>query len=89
MPTIQDVISGWGIDVDEWETGQWRRECRLLAAGGVHPVDEDGFHPAGAVIDEKHGFQHILIYSGHANGPAGVFRITRSLDTPDPVAFVQ
>jgi hypothetical protein len=44
--------------------------------------DADGFHPAGAVINEKRGVQHIFIYSGHPNGPAGVFRISRTLDTP-------
>lgn len=87
-PTIQYVISGWGLDVDEWETEQWRRGCRLLAAGRVHPVDRGGFHPAGAVIDEKHVVQHIFIYSGHPNGPAGVFRITRSVDTPKLTAFL-
>jgi hypothetical protein len=26
--------------------------------------------------------QHIFIYIGHPNGPAGVFRITRTLNTP-------
>ena len=35
-----------------------------------------------AVIDAKRGVQHLFIYSGHPNGPAGVFRITRTLDTP-------
>jgi hypothetical protein len=30
--------------------------------------------------------QHIFVYSGHPNGPAGVFRITRTLNTPQLVA---
>ncbi len=50
---------------------QWRRECRLLKSKGKFYSSADGFHPAGAVIDEKRGVQHILIYSGHPNGPAG------------------
>ena len=48
----------------------------------------DGFHPAGAVIDEKRGVQHIFVCAGHPNGPAGVFRITRTLDTPKLAAFL-
>ena len=44
-------------------------------------AEADGFHPAGAVIDPQRGVQHIFIYTGHPNGPAGVFRITRTLRT--------
>ena len=33
------------------------------------------------MIDEKPGVQHIFIYTGHPHGPAGVFRITRTLET--------
>lgn len=72
----------WSIDPADWDDGLWRRECRLLARDGKFYSTADGFHPAGAVIDEKHGVQHIFIYTGHPNGPAGVFRITRSVDTP-------
>lgn len=72
----------WSMDPADWETGQWRRECRLLACQGKFYSTADGFHPAGAVIDKKRGVQHIFIYAGHPNGPAGVYRITRSLDTP-------
>lgn len=72
----------WSIEPDAWETGRWRRECRLLAREGKFYSTADGFHPAGAVIDEKRGMQHIFVYAGHPNGPAGVFRITRTLDTP-------
>lgn len=71
----------WSMDPREWKTGQWRRECRLLASEGTFYSTADGFHPAGAVIDEERGVQHIFIFSGHPNGPAGVFRITRTLDT--------
>ncbi len=59
-----------------------RRECRLLSRKGGFYLAADGFHPAGAIIDKKRGVQHIFIYIGHPNGPAGVFRITRTLQTP-------
>ncbi len=71
----------WSMDPADWTKGQWRRECRLLATEGKFYSTTDGFHPAGAVIDAKSGVQHIFIYSGHPNGPAGVFRVTRTLDT--------
>lgn len=71
----------WSMDPAEWETGQWRRECRLVGSEGKFYSTADGFHPAGAVTDAKRGMQHVFIYSGHPNGPAGVFRITRTLDT--------
>jgi TolB protein len=80
----------WSMDPADWNTGQWRRECRLLAIEGKFYSTADGFHPAGAVLDAKRGVQHIFIYAGHANGPAGIFRITRTLNTPKLVAaFVQ
>lgn len=72
----------WSMAPADWDTGQWRRECRLLAREGKFYSTADGFHPAGAVIDEKRRKQHIFIYSGHPNGPAGVYRITRTLNTP-------
>ena len=76
----------WSMAPEEWTTGQWRRECRLLAVEGDFYATADGFHPAGAVIDRNHGVQHIFVYSGHPNGPAGVFRLTRTLKTPELVA---
>jgi hypothetical protein len=72
----------WSMAPADWEAGTWRREGRLLAGSGAFYTTADGFHPAGAVIDEARGVQHIFVYSGHPNGPAGVFRITRTLDTP-------
>lgn len=76
----------WSMDPADWGKGQWRRECRLLAREGKFYSTADGFHPAGAVIDEARGVQHLFVYSGHPNGPAGVFRISRTLDTPKLVA---
>ena len=78
----------WSIDPKNWATGQWRRECRLMDREGKFYADADGFHPAGAVVDIKRGLQHVFIYVGHPNGPAGVFRITRSLSTPKLAEFL-
>ena len=79
----------WSMDPADWESGQWRRECRLLAREGSFYKNADGFHPAGAAIDAKRQVQHIFFYSGHPNGPAGVFRMTRTLDTPKLAALLQ
>lgn len=76
----------WSMDPADWETGKWRRECRLLARKGNFYSTADGFHPAGAVTDVSRGVQHVFFYSGHPNGPAGVFRLTRTLNTPALVA---
>lgn len=78
----------WSMDPKDWTRGTWRRECRLLARQGAFYTTADGFHPAGAVIDVKRGVQHVFIYSGHPNGPAGVFCITRTLDTPKLTEFL-
>jgi hypothetical protein len=71
----------WSMEPEDWDKGRWTRECRLLATEGKFYSTADGFHPGGAVIDEKRGVQHLFIYSGHPNGPAAVFRVTRTLDT--------
>ncbi len=78
----------WSLAPEDWGTGKWRRECRLFKRDGKFYQNADGFHPAGAVIDAVRGVQHIFIYCGHPNGPAGVFRITRSLDTPRLAAYL-
>ena len=69
----------WSMAPNDWENGQWRRECRLLATEGKFYSTADGFHPAGAIVDTERGVQHIFVYAGHPNGPAGVFRMTRTL----------
>ncbi len=78
----------WSMDPGDWKTGRWRRECRLLACKGTFYGTADGFHPAGAVIDSKRSVQHVFVYSGHPNGPAGIFRITRTLNTPHLTAAI-
>lgn len=71
----------WSMAPDEWETGKWTRECCLLATKGKFYSTADGFHPAAAVIDEKRDMQHIFIYAGAPEGPAGVYRLSRTLHT--------
>lgn len=78
----------WSMDPQDWGTGQWRRECRLFQRQGKFYSDADGFHPAAAVTDPDRGVQHIFFYSGHPNGPAGVFRLTRTLNTPKLAAVL-
>ena len=79
----------WSIAPSDWSKGKWQRECRLFKRSGKFYSDADGFHPAGAVIDRERNVQHIFFYSGHPNGPAGVFRLTRTLDTPKLVEFLK
>lgn len=78
----------WSIAPEDWSIAKWRHEARLFkrAAGFYHVAD--GFHTGGAVLDAKRGVQHIFFYSGHPGGPAGVFRLTRTLDTPRLAAFL-
>ena len=78
----------WSIDPADWESAQWRLEATLYRRGGRFYRDGDGFHPAGAVIDAAAGVQHVFIYMGHPNGPAGSFRLTRTLDTPRLARFL-
>ena len=78
----------WSIDPAAWDSAEWRFEGTLYSRQGEFYKTGDGFHPAGAVIDAEAGVQHIFIYMGHPNGPAGTFRMTRTLDTPRLAAFL-
>ena len=78
----------WSIDPADWESAEWRLEATLYRRGGSFYRDGDGFHPAGAIVDAAAGVQHIFIYMGHPNGPAGSFRLTRTLDTPRLAEFL-
>ena len=73
-------------------SADWRFECTLFSRLGVlnHPDPKaiDGLHPGGAVVDEKRRVQHIFIYMGFPVGPAGVFRLTRTLQTEKLRAFL-
>lgn len=79
----EQTLNLWSIDPKELLSGnaEWQFEGTLLRRRV-----SDGQHPAGAVIDEKRGVQHIFIYLGKVSeeyeGRAGIFHITRTLDTP-------
>ena len=78
------TLNLWSIDPAAFRRGesQWRFECTLLKRSGLMGKGEiDGLHPGAAVIDTTAGVQHIFIYAGAPAGPAGIFRLTRTLDT--------
>ena len=84
----------WSIEPEALFAGSsdWRFDCTFFSRqGGLlwrEPNPVDGLHPAGNVIDEKAGVQHIFMYMGFPTGPAGVFRLTRTLDTEKLKAFL-
>ena len=87
------LVDLWSLDPAEWESAEWRFEGVLFARRQPEDDEEfyktsDGFHPGGGVIDAANGVQHIFVYTGHPNGPAGSFRITRTLETPELAAFL-
>lgn len=82
-------INLFSIAPEDWNTAKWRWEGQLFKRKGSFYSTADGFHTGGAVIDEKRGVQHIFFYSGHPGGPAGVFRLTRTLDTPKLAEFLK
>ena len=82
-------INLFSIAPEDWDTAEWRLEGQLFKRTGSFYSTADGFHTGGAVIDEKRGVQHIFFYSGHPGGPAGVFRLTRTLDTPKLAEFLK
>lgn len=59
------------------------------ARAGSFSATADGSPAGGAVVDEKRGVQHIFLCSGHSGGPAGLFRLGRSLDAPKLAAYLQ
>ena len=72
----------------EWDAAKWRFEGRLFQRSGSFYSTADGFHTGGAIVDPEKNVQHIVFYSGHPGGPAGVFRLTRTLDTPKLARFL-
>lgn len=87
----------WSIEPGRFLDGKsdWRFECVLVRspaffARGFEPgmPSRDGMHPGASVVDEKAGVQHIYVFFGSRNhvakteGSTGIFRITRSLNTP-------
>ncbi len=78
------TLNLWSIAPAELDEGSatWRFKGTLLRRHGIcAKATADGMHPGGAVIDAKRGVQHIFIYAGMPTGPAGIFRVTRTLKT--------
>lgn len=84
------TINLWSILPDDLRAGKsdWRFDGTLLRSEGrehdrnnSRGLDRDGMHPGGSVMDVKAGVQRIYVYLGFFPGPAGVFQVTRSLDT--------
>ncbi len=82
-------INLFSIAPEDWDTAKWRFEGRLFKRSGSFYSTADGFHTGGAVFDEQRRVQHVFFYSGHPGGPAGVFRLTRTLDTPKLAEFLK
>ncbi len=85
----QMSVNLWSIDPGDLFSGSpnWRFDCALFAR--TEPYGRiDGLHPGGAVIDPERGVQHIFVYMGYPAGPAGVFRLTRTLETDALKAFL-
>lgn len=83
-PRDCQTLNLWSIDPAAFRRAesQWRFEGTLLKRSGLMGKGEiDGMHPGAAVTDTNAGVQHIFIYAGAPAGPAGIFRITRTLDT--------
>ncbi len=83
------TINLFSIALEDWDTAQWRFEGQLFQRGGSFYSTADGFHTGGSVIDRERSVQHVFFYSGHPGGPAGVFRLTRTLDTPRLAEFLK
>ena len=88
------TLNLWSIDPQALLAGSadWRFEGCLFERQTPMPNRgkmSDGCHPAAAVIDEKEGVQHVFVYMGSPSGPAGVFHLKRTLDTPKLAAFLK
>jgi hypothetical protein len=75
----------WSIAPEKLLSGsaEWRFEGTLLERLTVDsPKRFDGMHPGASIVDTERKVQDIYIYLGFTAGPAGIYKITRSLDTP-------
>lgn len=92
MDHTRQSLNLWSIDPEKLLAGsaEWRFEGTLLER---HTLDSpkffDGVHPAGGVLDLERNEQHLYIYLGFYAGPAGVYKITRTLDTPRLAAEIK
>ena len=86
----------WSIDPKAMLAGSadWRFEGCLFERRASMTLNNqckmsDGCHPAAAVIDPQERVQHIFIYLGSPSGPAGIFHLKRTLDTPKLAEFLK
>lgn len=93
---VKFALNLWSIDPQAMLSGsaEWRFEGCLLQRNKPMTIPyrfgmSDGCHPAAAVMDPEQGVQHIFIYLGSPNGPAGIFHMKRSLDTPRLAEFLR
>lgn len=84
----EQTVNLWSLSTEDMYAGradQWRFEGTLLRLKSgmlnIGANDIDAAHPGGAVIDKDRGVQHIFIYCGRYSTPAGIYRISRTLDT--------
>lgn len=89
------TLNLWSIDPRAFQNGSsnWRYEGTLLRSKGEKARvknPRDGMHPAGTVIDERQGVEHVFFYAGDRahggdgappTGRTGIFRLSRTLDT--------
>lgn len=83
------TLNLWSIAPENIDSGEWRFEASLLTRDGKMTAGNDGMHPGGAVLDRENRVRHIFIYAGRPSGPAGIFRISHTLDTPALVAALR
>jgi hypothetical protein len=75
----------WSIDPVELFAGtdRWKYEGTLYERHMLDaPFFVDGMHPAGSVVDLNRQVEHVFLYIGYYAGPSGIYRLTRSLNTP-------
>jgi hypothetical protein len=82
----KSTLNLWTIDPDELLAGgsRWRFDGVLLerARETDHGDDYcDGMHPGAPVTDVARGKQHIFVFAGYTDQAAGIFRVSRTLDT--------
>jgi len=89
----EQTVNLWSIskeDLQAGNAGQWRYEATLLRlkSGWLDRTaeDVDAAHPGGSVIDAAQGVQHVFVYCGTFGTPTAIYRITRTLNTPELAA---
>ena len=74
----------YSIDPDDFHGGDpaaWRYEGCLFRQRNAHDR-ADGLQACGTAVDVDRGVQHVWMMVGDLRDKAGVFQLTRTLDTP-------